>query len=103
MLCTTTDQALEALRRKKPDAIVLDVHLADRDDGWAVAELVETLGPKPPRVIFSTGAPQDIPQDVAVLGCVLEKPYDSADLVSLLGQPERTGIIKRLRGALGAK
>ncbi|MBY6127826.1 response regulator [Qipengyuania aquimaris] len=103
VLCTTTDQALEALRRKKPDAIVLDVHLADRDDGWAVAELVETLGPKPPRVIFSTGAPQDIPEDVATLGCVLEKPYDSADLVSLLGQPERTGIIKRLRGALGAK
>ena len=102
-ICPSTDQALAAMGRKRPDAIVLDVHLADRDDGWAVAELVQTLGPKHPRIIFSTGMPEDIPGEVAEMGCVLEKPYDPAVLVDLLGNPEKRGIISRLRGALGAR
>ncbi|TMM46152.1 response regulator [Qipengyuania marisflavi] len=99
-ICSTTDSALEALRRKQPDAIVLDVHLADRDDGWAIAELVRSLGPDSPRIIFSTGAPEDIPEAVAALGCVLEKPYEPEVLVDLLSEPKRKGIISRLRGAL---
>ena len=99
-LCTTTDEALDALRRQQPDAVILDVHLADRDDGWAIAELVRTLGPDSPRVIFSTGAPRDIPEDVAALGCVLEKPYELDVLIDLLREPKRRGIISRLRGAL---
>ena len=99
-ICPTTEEALAALRRKQPDAIVLDVHLADRDDGWAIAELVRTLGPDSPRIIFSTGMPRDIPADVAELGCVLEKPYEPEVLVHVLRQPARKGIISRLRGAL---
>ena len=88
------------MRDDQPQVIVLDVHLADRDDGWAIAELVRTLGPDSPRIIFSTGAPQDIPADIAALGCILEKPYDADILVDLLRQPRRQGIISRLRGAL---
>lgn len=99
-ICASTDKALEALRRKQPQAIVLDVHLADRDDGWAIAELVRTLGPDSPRIIFSTGMPRDIPEHVAELGCILEKPYDASQLVTLLREPRRRGIISRLRGAL---
>ena len=99
-ICTTTEQALDALRRERPDAIVLDVHLADRDDGWAIAELVKTLGPDSPRIVFSTGAPQDIPEDVAEMGCVLAKPYDFETLIDLLREPKRRGIISRLRGRL---
>lgn len=99
-ICPSTDQALAALRRDQPEVIVLDVHLADRDDGWAVAELVKTLGPDSPRIIFSTGAPQEIPDDVAAMGCVLAKPFDAETLVDLLRQPKRRGIISRLRGAL---
>ena len=102
-ICASTDDALAALRRKSPGAIVLDVHLSDRDDGWAIAELIRTLGPDGPRIIFSTGSPEEIPEDIAAMGCVLEKPYDIADLVELLGRPERTGIFSRLRGALTAK
>ena len=60
-ICTTSEDALTALRDEKPDCMVLDVHLADRDDGWAIAELVNSVGPNPPRIVFSTGAPQDIP------------------------------------------
>ena len=99
-ICPTTDEALAALRDTPPEVIVLDVHLADRDDGWAIAELLRTLGPDRPRIIFSTGMPDDIPADIAEMGCVLEKPYDAQVLVDLLKEPERQGIISRLRGAL---
>ena len=99
-ICPTTDEAWAALRRERPDAIVLDVHLADRDDGWAIAELVRTLGPDSPRIVFSTGAPKDIPEDVAEMGCVLAKPYAAEALVQVLREPERRGIIARLRSAL---
>ncbi|MGB7409479.1 MAG: response regulator [Pontixanthobacter sp.] len=74
--CVSTSDAMKALRRKLPELIILDVHLADRDDGWAIAELAAMIGPKPPRIVFSTGSPQDIPEDIAKLGTVLEKPYD---------------------------
>ena len=32
------------LEQARPDALILDVHLADRDDGWALAEVVAMLG-----------------------------------------------------------
>ena len=99
-VCSTTAQALAALRESKPDCMVLDVHLADRDDGWAIAELVSDVGPRPPRIVFSTGAPDDIPEEIADLGPVLEKPYDTVELVAALRKPPREGLLARLRGAL---
>ena len=99
-ICTTSAEALAALRDHKPDALVLDVHLADRDDGWAIAELVNSVGPKPPRIVFSTGAPQDIPAEIADLGPVLEKPYDHGELIAALRRPPRAGLIARLKDAL---
>ena len=96
-ICPTTDSALEALRARKPDAIVLDVHLADRDDGWAIAELVAGIGPKPPRIVFSTGAPQDIPAEIAGLGTVLAKPYEPGELVAAIRTPARRGLLERLK------
>ena len=99
-ICSTTAEALAALRETRPDGLVLDVHLADRDDGWALAELVNSVGPTPPRIVFSTGAPQDIPAEIAELGPVLEKPYDPADLIAALGQPPRPGLLSRLKQAL---
>ena len=100
-LTASTEAALAALRSETPDAIVLDVHLSDRDDGWAIAELLRTLGPNRPRIVFSTGAPDDIPADIAEMGAVLEKPYDVAQLIDVLREPKRVGLISRLRGALG--
>jgi CheY-like chemotaxis protein len=99
-ISTTTEQALDALRRERPEAIVLDVHLADRDDGWAIAELARSLGPSGPRIVFSTGAPQDIPEEIAEIGCILEKPYDPQDLIRILAEPKRRGLISRLRAVL---
>ena len=99
-LSSSTEQAMQHLRQERPGAIVLDVHLADRDDGWAVAELVRSLGPSGPRIVFSTGAPQDIPEQIAEMGCVMEKPYDPKELVEVLTEPKRRGLISRLRAAL---
>lgn len=99
-VCSTTAEALAALRQEKPDGMVLDVHLSDRDDGWAIAELVNDVGPRPPRIVFSTGAPRDIPKEIAELGPVLEKPYDSAELVEALRKSPREGLLARLREKL---
>lgn len=99
--CSTTQQALVALRAERPDAIVLDVHLADSDDGWAIAELVGEVSPRPPRIVFSTGSPQDIPAHIAAMGVVLTKPYDASELVAAIGKPRRSGLLGRLKNALG--
>lgn len=97
--CSTTEDALAILREWKPDVVVLDVHLADRDDGWAIAELLSTIGPRPPKIIFSTGSPQDIPDDIAGLGTVLAKPVAPANLVAAVsGQARETllsGLLRR--------
>lgn len=100
-VCSTSAQALAALREAKPDCMILDVHLADRDDGWAIAELVSNVGPHPPRIVFSTGAPDDIPEQIAELGPVLAKPYDSSQLIAALQTPPPAGLLARLRGVLG--
>lgn len=99
VICATMQASKEALEKgPRPDAIVLDVHLADRNDGWAIAELVTFLGPKPPRIAFSTGSPGSIPDKIASLGMVFEKPYDPDELVRHMMKGERKGIISRLLG-----
>ncbi|WP_332872611.1 response regulator [Allopontixanthobacter sediminis] len=97
VLCNSTEAALAFLRERKPDAIILDVHLADRDDGWAIAELLDDVGPNRPRIVFSTGAPQDIPEKIADLGPVLVKPYEPAELIEAIRGPQRRGLFSLLR------
>lgn len=97
-VCSSAACTMEVLKDNHPDAIILDVHLADSDDGWAIAELLDTLGGKPPRIVFQTGAPESIPERVAELGQVLTKPYTPEDLIDLLRAPEKKGLLTRLRG-----
>jgi CheY-like chemotaxis protein len=101
VLCASTASAMEALGEARPDGLVLDVHLSDRDDGWALAELVGQLGPPHPRIVFSTGSPDEIPPAIAEMGPVFEKPYDPAELVEALSGDERRGLFARLRAAIG--
>lgn len=104
VICPTTRDALEALEDSEFDAIVLDVHLADRSDGWTVAELVCELGPRPPAFIFATGAPEAIPEEVAELGIVLEKPYDAHELVDEIVRQRRTGgVLAKLREVIARR
>ena len=95
-VCAGTQQALEVLREAKPQVVVLDVHLADSDEGYEIAELLSAIGPNPPKIIFSTGAPQDIPEDIASLGAILEKPYNPERLVELAREPRRKGLLALL-------
>ena len=99
-VCSSTRQALAALERKRPDVLILDVHLVDRDDGWAVAELVNELGPQVPRIVFSTGNPQAIPDGIKEMGKVLVKPYAPEALLEAVRDSRRTGLFQRLRGAI---
>ncbi len=104
VICPTTRDALEALEDSEFDAIVLDVHLADRSDGWTVAELVCELGPRPPAFIFATGAPEAIPEEVAELGIVLEKPYDAHELVDEIVRQRKTGgVLSKLREVIARR
>ena len=98
VVCPSIACTMEALEQGSAAAIVLDVHLADRSDGWALAELAELLGPKPPYIVFATGAPQDIPPEVAELGPVFEKPYDPAQLAEALASGAQRGLFARLLG-----
>ena len=100
-VCASVAAAMAALEAMRPDIMVLDVNLADRDDGWALAELVTSLSPRPPAIVFSTGSPERIPQKIAALGAVMGKPYDPAMLVSVLrSQNRKPGLLQRLREAL---
>jgi CheY-like chemotaxis protein len=93
------EATMAELDKRLPDAIVIDIHLADRDDGWALAELTDLIGTKRPRIIFSTAAPQEIPEEIAEMGAIFEKPYDPATLVQALCGEEQRGLFARLRGA----
>jgi CheY-like chemotaxis protein len=101
VVCPSIAQTMAALEAGPADAIVLDVHLADRDDGWAQAELVDQLGPRRPRIAFSTGSPGDIPPEVAQMGPIFEKPYDPALLAEALAKGAKPGLFSRLRGSIG--
>lgn len=102
--CDSATGAMAALAELKPEVIVLDVSLADRDDGWGIAELARELSARPPTVIFSTGSPDSIPPEVAQLGIVMEKPYAPQELADLIaGLPDRPGLIGRLRRRLAGE
>lgn len=98
--CADIASAMIELDRGVPDILVLDVRLADRDDGWTLAELVQELCPVPPCIVFSTGLPESIPDRVAHLGTVLVKPYGPQALVAAI-EPKRAGVLARLRAAIG--
>ena len=98
VVCPSISCTMDALEQGPAAAIVLDIHLADRSDGWALAELAELLGPKPPYIVFATGAPEDIPPEVAEMGPIFEKPYDPAQLAEVLVSGAKRGLFARLLG-----
>ncbi|HEU4650281.1 MAG TPA: response regulator [Croceibacterium sp.] len=98
IICPSIASTMDALEQGPVAAIVLDVHLADRSDGWALAELADLLGPKPPYIVFATGTPEDIPPEVAELGPVFEKPYDPVQLAEVLASGAKRGLFARLLG-----
>jgi CheY-like chemotaxis protein len=100
VVCASIAETMTALEGDEPAAVVIDVHLADRDDGWALAELIGELGPKQPQIVFSTATPEAIPPEIAEMGVVFEKPYDPARLAEALASGTRKGLVARLRDAI---
>jgi CheY-like chemotaxis protein len=100
VVCPSIASTMDALEAGEAHAVVIDVHLADRDDGWALAELIDQLGPRKPRIVFSTGSPEDIPPEIAEMGMVFEKPYDPAQLAQELAAGTSGGLFARLRNAI---
>lgn len=84
--CGTVAAAMERLAGLDPEILVLDVGLADRDDGWGLAELALQLSSNPPLVIFATGRSESIPAEVAALGLVIEKPCLPEEVVEAAGR-----------------
>jgi CheY-like chemotaxis protein len=105
VVCDSVAAAVAELERLQPDILILDVHLADRDDGWAIAELVTELNPHhPPAIVFATGTPELIPERIARLGAVMGKPYRPAALIETLREHRRKpGLLARLREALASE
>ncbi|MEM8725963.1 MAG: response regulator [Pseudomonadota bacterium] len=95
-ICPSTACSLSKLRARKFDAVVLDVHLADSDEGWEIAELIDAVGGEKTQIIFQTGSPEEIPERIRRLGSVLRKPYDPAELIGALTAP-RPRLLGRLR------
>ena len=100
VVCATAARAVALLGAMRPDGVVLDIHLADSDEGWELAELIPLIGAPPPRIVFSTGMPDAIPERIAALGPVLTKPYDPAELVRALRANSRPGLLARIRSTL---
>jgi DNA-binding response OmpR family regulator len=101
VICPSMEATMAELEAQLPDAMVIDIHLADRNDGWALAELTDLIGTRRPRIVFSTAAPQEIPEEIAEMGAIFEKPYDPAALVEALCGEEQRGLFARLRGGKG--
>jgi DNA-binding response OmpR family regulator len=104
VVCDSVVTAMAHLERMKPDILILDVHLADRDDGWTMAELVTQLSPNPPVIVFSTATPETIPERIAKLGAVMGKPYRTEALIATLQEHRRKpGLLARLREVLASE
>lgn len=96
-ICASAACTLDRLRNGSFDAMVLDVHLADSNEGWEIAELVNALGVSNTRIVFQTGSPEAIPPHIRQLGPVLTKPYDPQDLVEALKKKPKAGLLALLR------
>ncbi|WP_338467416.1 response regulator [Novosphingobium sp. ZN18A2] len=89
--CPDVAGAMREIERHQPDILVLDVTLADRGDGWAIAVLAVETAINPPLIIFSTAQPDRIPRQIRDLGHVLEKPFAMEDLATIARKHARRG------------
>jgi len=95
--CTTAGEALAQFRTFTPAILILDIHLADRNEGWLIAELAQQILPRLPLIVFATGSPERIPAAIAELGILATKPYDAAELVEQIRHRIRSPVKSGLR------
>ena len=85
-LATNQDEALQALRRRNPDLILIDLHLDSGIDGMDVlAELRRLNGTKAPAALITADGSPELKQRARDLGLsVLLKPIRPGALRALL-------------------
>jgi CheY-like chemotaxis protein len=99
--CASIAETMRELEGHPPDVVILDVHLADRNDGWALAELIGQLGARRTQIVFATATPDEIPPEIAEMGLVFAKPYNPEAVVTAIregGAKRSGGLLGRLRG-----
>ncbi len=96
--CTSASEALTELTRYEPAIIILDIHLADANDGWLIVELAQQIFPRMPLIVFATGSPERIPANIVELGILVVKPYDTLQLVDMIRNRTRRTHRSRLFG-----
>lgn len=101
--CASVAEAMIQLELAAPSLLVLDVHLADRDDGWALAELAIQLAQSPPLILFTTATPASIPPSASALGHVLPKPFRTEALIKLIEKKRPASLFGRIRQALSGQ
>lgn len=92
---TTAAEALEEARRTKPDAILLDLGLPDRD-GLEIIQLLKSLCPAPIIVVSARDATD---QKVAALDLgahdYVTKPFDSEEVLARLRASLRERLVSQ--------
>jgi DNA-binding response OmpR family regulator len=101
VLAYTGRQAVSQLLAEKPDLVLLDLNMPEKD-GWEAFELMEKLNPFLP-VIVITARPNQY--DLAVrlgIDAFMEKPLDLplllATVKQLLAEPEQDRIVRLTKG-----
>jgi DNA-binding response OmpR family regulator len=101
VLAHTGRQAVSQLLAEKPDLVLLDLNMPEKD-GWEAFELMEKLNPFLP-VIVITARPNQY--DLAVrlgIDAFMEKPLDLplllATVKQLLAEPEQDRIVRLTKG-----
>jgi len=78
----SASQAAEFLKTAKPDAILIDIHLSNDENGEVFAkQLRDKLKKKTPRLIASTGG---VIENEDLFDAIVRKPYSREDLVTAI-------------------
>ena len=81
-LAVRHQEALGVARRDKPDLALVNIGLADGDDGVALARDLQVLGIP---VLFISGQPERAASARAVGVASFPKPYSAAEMVDAVG------------------
>ena len=83
-LADDLDSSLAAIETRRPDLALVDLQLANRSSGYAVAAKLHDAGIA---CLFTTGKAPGFPVSDLALGC-LQKPFREEDLVRALTEAE---------------
>jgi CheY-like chemotaxis protein len=87
--CRTTDEALDAIARRRPDALVSDIEMPGQD-GYSLIRKLRALSPEqggkvPAVALTAFGRPEDRVRSLrAGFNIHVTKPVDPAELIAII-------------------